>query len=40
VEVWIRQVSTGEMRYYRLDGSTPGSEELDGLFDRDGFPPT
>jgi hypothetical protein len=40
VEVWIRQLSTGERRYYRLDGSTPGSEELDGLFDRDGFPPT
>jgi hypothetical protein len=40
VEVWIRQLSTGETRYYRLDGSTPGSEDLDGLFDREGFPPT
>ena len=39
VEVWIQQLSTGEWRYYRLDGSDPGSEELDGLFDRDGFRP-
>jgi hypothetical protein len=39
VEVWIEQLATGEVRYYRLDGSTPGSEDLDGLFDRDGFQP-
>ena len=39
VEVWIQQLSTGDWQYYRLDGSNPGSEELDGRFDRDGFRP-
>lgn len=38
-EVWIEQVSTGEVRYYRLEGATPGSTDLTGLFDRDGFLP-
>jgi len=39
VEVWIEQVATGTLRYYRLEGASPGSSELPGLFDRDGFPP-
>lgn len=39
VEVWIEQLSTGIVRYYRLEGATPGSSELPGLFDRDGFSP-
>jgi hypothetical protein len=39
VEVWIEQVSTGVGRYYRLEGASPGSEELTGFFDRTGFPP-
>ena len=39
VEVWIEQLATGLVRYYRLEGASPGSSELPGLFDRDGFPP-
>lgn len=39
VEVWIEQLATGERRYYLLDGVDPGSNELDGLFDRVGFLP-
>ena len=39
VEVWIEQISTGEVRYYRLEGAAPGRDELTGLFDRDGFAP-
>lgn len=39
VEVWIEQVSTGLGRYYRLPGAMPGSQSLDGRFDRQGFPP-
>ena len=38
-EVWIEQVSTGQVNYYRLEGATPGSSDLTGLFDRDGFAP-
>jgi len=39
VEVWIEQLTTGVVRYYRLDGASPGSSELQGLFDREGFSP-
>lgn len=39
VEVWIRQVATGVVRYYRLEGASPGTDELPGLFDRTGFLP-
>ena len=39
VEVWVRQDSSGEIRYYRLEGARPGYDELPGLFDRDGFAP-
>ena len=39
VEVWIEQLSTGELRYYRLEGATPGSSDLTGRFDRMGFMP-
>jgi hypothetical protein len=39
VEVWIEQVSTGLTRHYRLEGATPGSDTLPGLFDRTGFLP-
>jgi hypothetical protein len=38
VEVWIERISTQEIQYYGLEGSTPGSSELPGLFDRTGFP--
>jgi len=40
VEVWIEQVATGVLRYYRLEGASPGVDELPGLFDRTGFLPT
>lgn len=39
VEVWIEQLSSSEVLYYRLEGATPGSSDLSGLFDRDGFEP-
>ncbi len=43
IEVWIRQTAPGptqgEVRYYRLEGASPGFDELPGLFDRDGFRP-
>ena len=39
VQVWIEQVSTGTVRYYDLEGATPGSSSLPGLFDREGFQP-
>ena len=39
VEVWIEQLSTEAVRYYRLDGASPGSDQLPGLFDREGFVP-
>jgi photosystem II stability/assembly factor-like uncharacterized protein len=40
IEVWIQQLSTGELRYYELAGARPGFDELPGLFDRSGFLPT
>ena len=39
IEVWIEQQSTGEVRYYRLEGAKPGDDSLPGLFDREGFTP-
>ncbi|HVS02837.1 MAG TPA: hypothetical protein VMT16_08715 [Thermoanaerobaculia bacterium] len=41
VEVWIEQLSTGEVRYYRLDAVAPGGDllELAGLADKLGFRP-
>lgn len=39
VEAWIEQLSTETVKHYRLEGVSPGSSELDGLFDRDGFTP-
>ena len=39
VEVWIEQLSTGVLRYYRLEGAAPGIDALPGLFDRTGFLP-
>lgn len=37
VEVWVERISTGEVNYYLLDGSSPGSSDLPGMFDRGGF---
>lgn len=39
VQIWIEQVSTGTIRYYELEGASPGSSDLPGLFDRQGFQP-
>lgn len=39
VEVWVQRISTGETNYYLLDGSSPGSSDLPGFFDRRGFCP-
>ncbi len=39
VEIWIRQLSSGDVRYYRLAGARLGFDELPGLFDREGFAP-
>ena len=39
IEVWLQQLSTGELRYYELRGASPGFDELPGLFDRFGFLP-
>lgn len=38
-EVWIRQVSTGETRYYLLPALAQDSETLPGLVDKTGFLP-
>jgi len=39
IDVWVEQLATGEERHYVLGGASPGSDELDGLFDRTGFDP-
>lgn len=39
VEVWIEQLATGQIQYYLLPGSAPDSDDLPGLFDRNGFLP-
>ncbi len=39
VEVWIEQQETGLTQYYLLEGASPGSDTLPGLFDRTGFQP-
>jgi hypothetical protein len=39
IEVWIEQLSTSALQYYRLEGASPGSSDLTGLFDRNGFTP-
>ncbi len=40
IEVWIRQLQTGVVRYYRLPGASgPDDDTLPGLFDRTGFKP-
>ena len=39
IDVWITQTSTGIERHYRLEGASPSSSDLSGLFDRGGFTP-
>jgi len=39
VEIWIEQISSGDLHYYKLAGAAPGVDELPGLFDRHAFQP-
>lgn len=39
VEVWVEQISTGQINYYEVEGASPGSSDLPGFFDREGFCP-
>jgi len=39
IEIWAEQLSSGVVNYYLLEGASPGSDELTGLFDRTGFTP-
>jgi hypothetical protein len=39
VEVWLRQISTGIVRYYVLPAVPPTSDEVSGLQDRTAFLP-
>jgi hypothetical protein len=37
VEVWVGRISPGEVKHNVVDGSSPGSSDLPGFFDRTGF---
>jgi hypothetical protein len=39
VEIWMEQISSGDLQYYMLEGAAPGVDDLPGLFDRQGFLP-
>lgn len=39
VDVWVQRISTGQVNHYVVDGSSPGSSDLPGFFDRGGFCP-
>jgi hypothetical protein len=39
VEVWIEQLSTGQVNYYLVPAAAPGNDDLGGFFDRTGFLP-
>jgi len=39
VEVWIEQLSTGRLRYYKLPAQGPADTSLPGLVDREAFEP-
>ena len=39
VDVWIEQLATSITKHYTLAGAAPGNDELQGLFDREGFLP-
>ncbi len=39
VEVWIEQLSSGQLRYYKLPAQGPGDMTLPGLVDREAFEP-
>ena len=39
VDIQVEQIATGVTKTYTLEGASPGSDELPGLFDRQGFDP-
>lgn len=39
IEVWIEQLSSGQLNFYELEPAAPGSDSLAGFFDRTGFRP-
>jgi hypothetical protein len=39
VEVWVQQISSGQINYYQLEAQSPDNEILEGLNDRTGFLP-
>ncbi len=39
VEVWIEQLGTNQLRYYKLPAQSPADTSLPGLVDRQGFEP-
>ena len=39
VEVWVEQLSSGQVNYYLLPALPPNTDELSGLVDRTGFLP-
>ena len=39
LEVWLRQVTSGETRYYQLDAVGPNTADVSGLQDREAFSP-
>ncbi len=39
IDVWMEQTASGVTRHYVLEGASPGSDDLPGMFDRTGFLP-
>ncbi len=39
IDVWIEQIDSDAQQHYHLEGASPGSDDLTGLFDRTGFLP-
>lgn len=39
VELWVRRIETGQVRFYVLDPVGPGSDDVSGLQDREAFLP-
>lgn len=39
IELWVEQLATGEVRYYRLSAVGPGDPDVSGLQDRQAFTP-
>lgn len=39
IEIWVEQIGSGDLKYYRLEGVAPDGSRIDGRFDRLGFLP-